>query len=311
MIYKRILYRENRLRLIWTLLALVLLVILSEILVVDPIGALLLRIGFSESTHVVEHEWSAAAYDIIKRLVRSVMVLLSIWLPVRFMLGHRFQFTGYRFSPRWLIQLGLGICLGFIVQIIPLLLMSILDWYTVEGWLWNYQPVSVLVPAILFSFMFSTETAIIEESLFRGFFMNALAERYNIGIGLVASSILFGLVHFSGFSGEFPWWLSLISATVGGFVFGQAYLLFGNIWVPLGIHFGIHFAARTLGTVGVSPADATLLITHVEGPVMLVVTKAGGASLFELLGYGTISALMVLIRRQRRPISRWSGLSLQ
>ena len=129
--------------------------------------------------------------------------------------------------------------------------------------------------------------------------MNSLAERYNLKIGVVVSSIVFGLLHFSGTNSEFPWWMSLISATIAGFIFAQAYLLFNNIWAPLGLHFAWHFAARTLGTPGVNPEEACFLVTNVDGPILLVVTKAGGASIFELIGVGLCSLIIFLINRKR------------
>ncbi len=294
---KQVFFRKDQVRLIWPFFLVVLLVVLGEMLVVDPIGSLIQSFGFKDSPNVVEHEWSLVIHDVLKRSIRSIIILLAIWLPLRFVMGHPFQFSGYRFKQGWTLQLMQGVSLGFLIQLIPLVLMWIFGWYHVEGWLWNYKPFYSLFPALLFSFIFASETAILEESLFRGFMMNTLSDRYNVKVGLAASSILFGLLHFSGTGSEFPWWLSLVSATIAGFVFGQAYLLYGNIWVPLGIHFGVHFAARTLGTVGLTPDEATMLVTNVEGPVSFIVTKAGGASIFELIGYCVASISMLMISR--------------
>ncbi len=296
---KPLFYRQEQVRLVWPLLLMIVLIMLGEMILVDPIGLFVTWLGFPDSPHAVEHEWSLVANDVIKRSIRSIVILLSLWVPLRFVMKQSFHSTGYKFQKWTAAQLALGIALGFIVQLIPLLLMSLAGWYSMEGWLWDFKPFVAIFPALVFSFIYSTETAIIEESIFRGFLMNSLNSRYNVKVGLISSSLVFGLLHFSGASNEFPWWLSLISATAGGFVFGQAYLLYGNIWTPLGIHFGVHFSARTLGTVGLSADEATLLVTHVDGPVMLVVTKAGGASLFELLGYGVVSIVMVIIRRRR------------
>jgi len=130
--------------------------------------------------------------------------------------------------------------------------------------------------------------------------MNALSDRYSLRIGVIASSVIFGLLHFSGFTGDFPWWMSLASATIGGFLFAQAYLLFNNIWTPLGLHFAWHFAARTLGTPGVGAEQVCFLVTDVDGPALFVVTKRGGASIFELIGIVVCSLIIYLIYTRRK-----------
>lgn len=301
---KKLLYHREGIRIIWPTVLILLLIFLSEILIVDPIGLLLDKIGFADSSNAVEHEWSLAIHDILKRSIRSILVLISVGLTIRFLMNHSFKFTGFSLEHNWIRQLGLGIFLGFVIQIIPLLLMFSFGWYSVEGWVWEFKSINALIPAILFSTVFSLETAILEESLFRGFLMNIFSERYNLKIGLVVSSVVFGLLHFSGFGNDFPWWLSLSSATLAGFVFGQAYLLNGNIWVPFGIHFAVHFAARTLGTVGVNPDEATLLVTKVEGPVMFIVTRAGGASILEVIAYISVSVILFLLGKKRENLTK-------
>jgi len=300
--FKKLLYYGDNIRIIWPTLMILVLIIIGEMLIVDPMGYVLENIGLVDGSGPVEHEWPSALHDVLKRSVRSILVLLSVAFTIKMLMGHSHRFMGISFNRNWIRHLGLGIFLGFIIQIIPLLIMFSFGWYSVEGWLWEFKPLAVLMPALLYSTLFSLETGIIEESLFRGFLMNAFTERYNIRIGLIVSSVVFGLLHFSGFSNDFPWWLSLSSATLAGFVFGQAYLLKGNIWVPLGIHFAIHFAARTLGTVGVSPEEATLLVTKVEGPVMLVVTKSGGASILELIGYISVFVILLLLKKKQKRV---------
>lgn len=294
-----LIFGKTQIRLFWPIILVLLLVIFGEFLIVDPFGLLLGRLGLPAGSGIVEHEWSTAMHDILKRSIRSIVVIISLYLPVRYLLKQPFQYLGFIFRDKWLSQLGIGILFGFIVQIIPLFIMGVLGWYSIEGWIWEFKPLSVLTPAILFSLFYSFETGIIEESLFRGFLMNVLARRFNIKVGLITSSLVFGLMHFSSAGNEFPWWLSLISATIAGVIFGQAYMFCGNIWVPLGLHAAIHFSARILGSDGASPDEATLLVTSVDGPILWVVTKAGGASLLELIGYFTISFLMYQLNKRK------------
>jgi len=296
---RKIFYSGRHIRLIWPIITIILLIILGELLLVDPFGRLLNFFGLSESANSNAQEWSPAIYEFLKRGLRSFIVVIAIWIGIKFLLKKPFSFTGFTLNQGWLSQLFLGVFFGYIIQISAVILMAFFGWYTIQGFIWNVLSFGALFPALIFAFIFSAETGIIEESIFRGFFMNALSDRYKLKIGIIVSSIVFGLLHFRNTTNEFPWWMSIFSATIAGFIFAQAYLLFNNIWTPLGLHFAWHFAARTLGTPGLNPEEACFLVTEVNGPVFFVVTKAGGASIFELIGVGLCSLIIFLINKKR------------
>ncbi|UCC79918.1 MAG: CPBP family intramembrane metalloprotease [Candidatus Zixiibacteriota bacterium] len=297
--FKKIFFADSRIRLIWPILAVILLILIGEFLVVDPIGRLLLILDLEESTISNAQRLSEAIFEFIKRGLRSIVVVLAIWLTIRYLMKKPISFAGIALNRGWSWQILLGTFLGVVVQVVALILMALFGWYSINGFLWQFTPVEALFPSLLFAFIIGLETGVIEESVFRGFLMNSIADRFGLKVGVIISSVIFGLLHFSGIGKEFPWWLSLLSATIGGFLFAQAYLLFNNIWVPLGLHFGWHFAARILGTPGVTLEEACFLVTSVDGPVLLVVTKQGGASLFELVGMGICSLIIYLIYRRR------------
>lgn len=297
---KSIFFAGSRIRLIWPLSAVILLIALGEFLIVDPFGKLLAILGLRESPISNAQEWSPAIFEFLKRGLRSVVVILAVWTPVKYLMKKQFSFTGYVTGKGWLSRLLLGVSLGFVIQLVALFLMALFGWYRVEGFLWQFKSAAAILPSLLFAFVFGAETGILEETIFRGFLMNSIADRYGVTTGVITSSIVFGLLHFSGPSAEFPWWMSLLSATIGGFLFAQAYLLFNSIWVPLGIHFAWHFAARTLGTPGVTPGEACFLVTRVDGPTLLVGTKFGGASILELVGVGACSLIIYLIYRKKK-----------
>jgi membrane protease YdiL (CAAX protease family) len=53
-------------------------------------------------------------------------------------------------------------------------------------------------------------------------------------IALVASTPIFGLLHLLGNSGL----ADVLTSLVGGFLFGTAYVLSGQLSLPIGVHFG-------------------------------------------------------------------------
>ena len=94
----------------------------------------------------------------------------------------------------------------------------------------------------------------------------------------------------------------LMVGVCSGFLFAQAYLLYNKLWLPLGIHFAWHFAARTLGSTGVPASEAAILVTEVKGPTLLVVTKAGGASVFELVGVAVVSLIIWFMSKKSKAL---------
>lgn len=78
-----------------------------------------------------------------------------------------------------------------------------------------------------------------EELLFRGIILPALG--LNLGAA-IASSLLFGILHFNGVQQ----WPYVVWATVVGFVLSYSVLLTGNLLVPIIAHVLINFISSSL-----------------------------------------------------------------
>ncbi|MDR1618450.1 MAG: CPBP family intramembrane metalloprotease [Treponema sp.] len=70
--------------------------------------------------------------------------------------------------------------------------------------------------------------AFTEELFFRGMLLNRLRRRYSARRALVASSLLFGLMHLN------PW--QALLASVSGLFYGWIYMKFGTIWLCMFMH---------------------------------------------------------------------------
>lgn len=294
----KVFFSKKGIRLIWAILAVITLIVIGEVLFVDPFAKLLSKIGLSEVTGTVAQTWPESIGDSIKRIVRTGIVVISTLLVLKYLLKKPASFIGIDFLNNRYKELLLGIGLGFLVQIVSIALMTSMGWFQLIGFSWNFHSISFFAPAILYTIIFCIETGVIEEVLFRGFLLNIFEYRYSTKIGVIVSSVLFGLIHFSGFDGDFAWWMSIISSLATGFIFAQAFLLFRSLWLPFGLHAGWHLAMRLLGSVGLNSDEAIFMVTKVEGPAMLVSTKAGGAGLFELIGVIIVSLILFLIRRK-------------
>jgi membrane protease YdiL (CAAX protease family) len=85
-------------------------------------------------------------------------------------------------------------------------------------------------------------TCIIEEVFFRGFIQQKLTSLINPLAGLILTSLLFGIVHFSG---GFHY---VILTTLAGFLYGLIYLNTGKIWHAILLHFSFNMIHLVLFT---------------------------------------------------------------
>jgi len=81
--------------------------------------------------------------------------------------------------------------------------------------------------------------AIVEEIIFRSFFINGLRLYIkSTSLILVISAIFFSLVHWYNDGSTV---LSAISAFIGGFIYAYAFVKTDKLWLPIGLHFSWNF----------------------------------------------------------------------
>jgi uncharacterized protein len=129
-----------------------------------------------------------------------------------------------------------GIGAAMVVVVIPLALRgAYLEQVPTEHLHW---------PSVLFTSILLLFGAVGEEMLFRGYGFQVLVK----GIGPFATvlpvAVLFGFAHSLNPSFG-P--LALINTILWGVVLGYAYLRSGDLWLPIGLHFGWNWALPLLG----------------------------------------------------------------
>ena len=129
-----------------------------------------------------------------------------------------------------------GIGAALVVVVIPLVLRGAdLESVPNEHFRW---------PSMLFVSILLLFGAVGEEMLFRGYGFQVLVK----GIGPFATvlpvAVLFGLAHSQNLNFG-P--LALTNTILWGVVLGYAYLRSGDLWLPIGLHFGWNWALPLLG----------------------------------------------------------------
>jgi hypothetical protein len=86
--------------------------------------------------------------------------------------------------------------------------------------------------------------AVGEEMLFRGYMFQVLVKAIGPFATILPMSVLFGLAHSDNLNFS---WLALVNTILWGIVLGYAFLLSGDLWLPIGLHFGWNWALPLLG----------------------------------------------------------------
>ena len=145
---------------------------------------------------------------------------------------------GWSVASRRNLSFGMlgGIGAGLVVVVIPLALRRAdLERVPNEHFQW---------PSLLFVSILLLFGAVGEEMLFRGYGFQVLVKGIGAFATILPVSVLFGLAHSQNLNFSL---LALVNTILWGVVLGYAYLRSGNLWLPIGLHFGWNWALPLLG----------------------------------------------------------------
>ena len=110
-------------------------------------------------------------------------------------------------------------------------------------------------PSLLFVSLVLLFGAVGEEMLFRGYMFQILIKAIGPFATILPMGVLFGLAHSDNLNFTF---LALANTVLWGIILGYAFLLSGDLWLPIGLHFGWNW---TLPLLGVNLSGFTMGIT--------------------------------------------------
>ena len=88
-------YCDEEIRLVWSSIIIVLIIVLGEYIIVDPFGELLKSIGLTDAEIPNAHNWSTAIYEVLKRSLRTVLIVFAVWITIIYLRKRPFSFTGF------------------------------------------------------------------------------------------------------------------------------------------------------------------------------------------------------------------------
>lgn len=186
-------------------------------------------------------------------LFSFAFISLLVFFRVKVIEKRSFSSIGFN-KNNWLKKYSLGFLIGLAMMSIIVLILFPFGYITVEK---NpIQPVGVSAIAsvlvILFGWIIQGAT---EEIVTRGWLLNVLSTKYNIGVGLLISSTLFGIMHLTNPNVNY---IAVINIILVGLFYGLYVIKTNDLWAVCGMHSAWNFAQGNIFGFKVSGLDVSV-----------------------------------------------------
>jgi uncharacterized protein len=226
---------ENRLRAGWRVLLIVAASAVASTALAGPARRVL--------NSLLPEVWAT----VVESLVLLSIVALLLWLAARWLDRRRFADYGFHLGPAWWPDLWFGVVLGLALVGGAYAVMLASGWLTVTDTLVSPegQPFPV---AIVADVLIVAGVAGWEELVFRGYLVKNVCEglsgtvlgtRWAAVVAVLLPAAFFGSLHATEENATI---FGVVNIAALGAVFGVAYVLTGELALPLGLHFAWDFA---------------------------------------------------------------------
>ena len=193
--------------------------------------------------------------------------LLATWIARRFLDHRSFRSLGLDLSRRASLDLFAGFLIAGVQMGAIFAIERAAGWLRFGGWAWESRPPAEVIFPILGWLLFYVAVAIQEELLFRGYYLQNLAEGMGLGWGLALSSAVFGLAHLTNPESSPAAALGILGA---GLFLAFGWIRTRQLWLPIGLHLGWNFFEGPVFGFPVSGIGSFHLIQQsVHGPAAL------------------------------------------
>ena len=275
---------EPRLRAGWRLLLQTLLMFMLGALIVIIAGLL----GLLEEA--LDPAWG--------QIFNFFAITLSIYVARRGLDRRSFQSLGLQVNRHTLLDILAGLGISFLQMGFIYIVMSGLGWLTFEGFAWEFDPMSVVIPSVLTFFLLFVLVSWNEELLSRGYHLQTIASGTNLFWGVVISSAIFGLLHLGNPNAT---WVSVAGIFFAGVFLVYGYIRTRQLWLPIGLHWGWNFFEGVVFGFPVSGLDIYALTRiTVAGPELWTGGEFGPEAGLIVLPALALGALLIHLYTLRR-----------
>lgn len=146
------------------------------------------------------------------------------------------------YKNNWFKKYAFGFFIGLAMMSLVVLTLFLLGCVSIEKQPTQPVGVSAILPVliVLIGWIIQGGT---EEVLTRGWLMNVLGARYNIAVGLIISSTLFGLLHLGNPNVNY---IAILNIILVGLFYGFYVIKSNDLWAVCGMHSAWNFAQGNL-----------------------------------------------------------------
>jgi membrane protease YdiL (CAAX protease family) len=153
----------------------------------------------------------------------------------RYLEGLPWRSLGLTFHRGWLRDLLLGFAIGFASLVIAVAIAMKGLYFSLGDTRWSSILSSMIGSGLLLFF-----AALAEEAMFRGYALQTLTRAKLAWLGVLLTSVPFGLLHLSN-PNVVPG-ITFANTAIAGIWLAAAYLRTRSLWLPLGVHWAWNWA---------------------------------------------------------------------
>jgi len=158
----------------------------------------------------------------------AVAITLTTWILVKLVDKRPFLTAGLH--PKHVLRdLSSGLAIGVAWLCISVGILA------AAGWASSQDQLVFSVAALLIAGVSVLFNVLTQQLLVFGYILQTIRAKAGLPAAVAVSALLFSAIHAAAFGGA---WLPPINVLGAGLVFSLAYAITGNLWLPIGIHFG-------------------------------------------------------------------------
>jgi len=232
--------------------------------------------------------------SILDSAAAVLSIIVSVWLAGRFVDRRRFADFGFRMGRSWWIDLAFGLALGALLQAGIFLVEIAFGMATVAEAGWPAEGAGAFTASMLIILLSIVVGAFAEELWNRGYLLKNLAEGLTfrpfgrkgaIILAALFTAVIFGLGHAANPDAGT---VSTLALMLAGILYATAYVLTGELAIPIGYHIAWNFFQ---GAVFGFPVSGYALDTS------FIATDVTGSELWTGGGFGPEAGLLGMLAR--------------
>jgi uncharacterized protein len=244
--------------------------VIWKVLLFFIIWASLLAVVFvpMSSTLLIWEKTQPVLARLYPDLVSLMTIVVATWFIFRFI--DKREFYSILFSSKYLVRdFSLGLSIGTAWLGISLVIAALAGWLRYESsFTISWASLYIAGVAVLLNIL-------TQQLLLNGYIFQTIKSHTSPVVAVVVSAIMFSGYHFGAFNGM---WLPAVNVFLAGILFCLSYLVSGNLWFPVGIHFAWNFLlgpALGLTVSGTNRLGSGWQIFSLHGPAAFTGSSFG------------------------------------